>query len=155
MIELGLTPLHRCCIYANINIVTSCVKSGYNVNATDAFGYTPLYYSVCNQQRDIVELLLGKGADAKLQPNGKIYINIFQMSLKIKNKNITKMLVEKIGVNHRGRFGLTSLHDAIKFGHIEVVEMLLNCNANLNIADNRGDTPLHYAINEQRKPRPY
>ncbi|PSN49741.1 hypothetical protein C0J52_08481 [Blattella germanica] len=41
--------------------------------------------------------------------------------------------------------GFTALHVACLFGHLLVVELLINSGANVNISDYSGSTPLHYA----------
>jgi len=43
-------------------------------------------------------------------------------------------------------FGGTPLHCAAWHGHQEVVRMLLNARANLNLQDGAGETPLHMAV---------
>lgn len=133
--RLHLTPLHVASLFSNTNVVSACLKRGDNVNVVDAFGCTPLFYSVGKQEVEIAKLLMEKGADLALQPDAKWGLSTFQLSLRTKNKNITKMLIEKVNVS---KFGSIWLYDAIRFGDIDVVEMLLTANVdpNLNVRVN-------------------
>jgi len=42
---------------------------------------------------------------------------------------------------------LTPLHHAAKYGHDKVVQILVAVNANIEVKDNDGWTPLQYATN--------
>ena len=44
--------------------------------------------------------------------------------------------------------GWTPLHSAVSFGHISIVELLINNGANVNMASNSGFTPLHIAVDQ-------
>ncbi|KAI9868596.1 MAG: hypothetical protein M1813_004446 [Trichoglossum hirsutum] len=49
-------------------------------------------------------------------------------------------------LDHRNRLGLTSLSEAAMRNNLEIGSLLLNSNANMHIADERGETPLFHAI---------
>ena len=42
--------------------------------------------------------------------------------------------------------GRTSLHYAVRAGHVEIVEQLLECSADCNVMDLEGKTPLHSSV---------
>ena len=49
-------------------------------------------------------------------------------------------------VNSKDENGYTALHAASSYGHLKLVELLLEkYKANVNITDSDGDTPLHYS----------
>jgi hypothetical protein len=66
----GMTPLHAALIGQDrkrppsIDTALLIIRSGADVNAADKYGVTPLDYLVrwCPQQRDLREMLLGRGA---------------------------------------------------------------------------------------------
>lgn len=125
--EIQITPLHVAVMHSNISLVKIRIQCGDNINAADLYGCTPLYYSVCKQKKEIVKLLLENDANIVL-PQYE-YLSIFQMSLQMGNKNITKMLTENVDLE---KFGSILLSDAVNFGDIEVVGMLLNAKIDPN-----------------------
>lgn len=137
--ELQLTPLHLATIYSNINVVIACLKRGDNVNAEDVLGCTPLYYSIAKLEGSIIKLLLDEGANVLLELEENLRFSIFQLSLQKENKNIIKMLIERVDIT---KCGSIWLYEAIKFGNTEVIEMLLKAGANPNVAVRRNDDML-------------
>ncbi|KAI4455152.1 ankyrin repeat ph and sec7 domain containing protein secg-related [Holotrichia oblita] len=125
--ELGLTALHLAVIYSNINVVSACIKRGDKLTVGDRFGCTPLYYSIMKQNSEIVKLLLEKGG-GQLNRSECDDFNIFKLSLHIGNKDIMKMLIQAKDLN----FGSDWLCEAIDFGDIEVIELLLEAEIDPN-----------------------
>jgi ankyrin repeat protein len=65
---------------------------------------------------------------------------------------VRELLKTDIRVNHVNRIGWTALHEAIILGggdarHTEVVQMLVEAGADINLADKDGITPLAHAKN--------
>ena len=58
---------------------------------------------------------------------------------------VDALLAENLCLDNQDFEGSTALHQATKFGLLNVVEQLTNAFANPIIKDNRGRTPLHYA----------
>lgn len=127
--KLKLTRLHLAIIYCNRRVASACLEDGDNVDAQDIFGCTPLYYSIGQQQSQLVKLLLDHNTDVTLQPDKKSGFSVFQLALQTKNEGIIKMLIEKSDMT---KFGSIWLCDAIQFGDIEVIQTLLGANANPN-----------------------
>ncbi|KAI4454386.1 ankyrin repeat-containing protein [Holotrichia oblita] len=144
--ELETTLLHIGCINSSKNIVSTCIERGDDVNVRDRFGCTPLYYGVCGQNEEIVELLLDSGADMKLNPIDPHLTSLFEMSLRIQNKNIITMLIKAMDKSLHGWDGSTPLHDALNYDNVQAVEMMLNAGMNVNIPNKHGDTLLHFAV---------
>jgi len=58
-----------------------------------------------------------------------------------------KPLIERgAKLDHRNNVGLTPLADAATQNNLEIGSFLLDLNANMYIADKRGETPLFHAI---------
>ena len=49
--------------------------------------------------------------------------------------------------NSRDPNGFTPIHAAASYGHINIIEYLINNGGDINIQDNDGDTPLHHCEN--------
>ena len=59
---------------------------------------------------------------------------------------LKKLIAEKWDPNASNDIGQTGLHLAAMWGHPEVAELLLKAGANVNVANDWGVTPLHYAV---------
>ena len=60
-------------------------------------------------------------------------------------KDLDMLLAEMDNVSARDGDGMTPMHCAIKYGHMEFVKLLVTSGAEVNVADMFGRTVLHYA----------
>ena len=103
----------------NIDIIRRVLSSFVvDMNSITESDRSPLILAAGNGHKDVVHLLLDRGAD----PN----------------------LASQNGSNPR-RNGSTPLHYAAFKGHTDVVQLLLDRGAEPNMANQHGRTPLHYA----------
>ncbi|SVE31699.1 uncharacterized protein METZ01_LOCUS484553, partial [marine metagenome] len=140
-----------------------------DMNAKDEDGLAPLHYSARADHKEIVELLINNGADvnvrstANLTPldlssggvadlirkqGGKTSKELIALSKAARTGNIAevkKHLAAGADVNAKDMYGDTPLHDAVKRGHREVVELLITNGADMNMQDGNGRTPLYPA----------
>ena len=87
-----------------------------NLNARDDYGFRPLHFAVQNGEKSKVRLLLSDGVCCGVNTNAKT------------------------------DFGFTPLYFAVgKKGDTEIIEMLINFGALINVHNKNGITPLHYA----------
>ena len=61
------SALHICCIYGYYRLAEIFLDFQLNPNGLDDFHYSPLFYSVVNGDRNLVTLLLNRGANPRLQ----------------------------------------------------------------------------------------
>jgi len=96
------------------------LAAGANVNEVDKHGWTALMYAtqVKRKAKELVSVLLEKGADPNIQATGE-------------TKSMSK--------------GVTALHIASCAHDAEVVDLLLEAGAKVDLVDATGDTPLHLA----------
>eukprot|EP00931_Biecheleriopsis_adriatica_P045206 TRINITY_DN25910_c0_g1_i1.p1 TRINITY_DN25910_c0_g1~~TRINITY_DN25910_c0_g1_i1.p1 ORF type:complete len:630 (+),score=102.22 TRINITY_DN25910_c0_g1_i1:166-2055(+) len=114
--------------------VVLCGRSDLDVNARDWWGATPLILAAKKGQVEVVRCLLGcPGVD----------INAKQT----KNHKSKPIGVRDPDDCYEGRLtehGWTAVHEAAKFGHAEVLELLLSQGGDVNaLSEPDGNTPLH------------
>ena len=161
----------------------------YEANWTDVFdgvvfikkmfrstpaGDTPLHCAASAGQRDVVESLIGKGADVNAQNVGRG--TALHYAAHYGHKDIVELLITKganvnakntkgqtpldiaLSMNHKDIARLLvekganiTLHEAARMGDMERVEAFLKSGIDVNTKDRRGCTPLHYAARHGHK----
>lgn len=59
-------------------------------------------------------------------------------------------IIDKIDINVKGSNGETALHKAIKAGHANVVDILIENKIDVNLSDEQGITAVHLALMKGR-----
>jgi len=130
---LGNTPLH----YASKkSIALELIEQNANLNAQNKDNETPLHKAICTENMDIATLLIEKRANLDVQNQKK------QTPLHI-------ALTHAVAVNHITYSEVNNLsHSAVSISasrYKRIVFLLIENGANLNIPDQNGKTPFHYA----------
>jgi cytohesin len=141
------------------------------LNAKGEYEWTPLHWAVHGKQKQVIELLIVKGADINATDVGgdtplqqavlsseeeiawliiakatNVKLDIFSASWLGLTNDVESLLQTTPGLVHAKNFFGTALHRAAEGGHKDVVELLTNKGANIN--DNGSAyklTPLHKA----------
>ncbi|KAK6080312.1 hypothetical protein SCUP234_05253 [Seiridium cupressi] len=120
------------------------------INAKGGYYGTALQAAASGGHKEIVELLLEKGADVNIQGGG--YGTALQAAASGGHKEIVELLLEKgAGVNIQGEYYGTALQAAASKGHKEIVELLLEKGADVNIQGGYYGTALQAAASEANK----
>ena len=117
------TPLHLAEIYGHKNIVQYLMEHNAQ-QLKDIYGKTPMEYGYLRELPDL-HYYSAKG-----------------------DEKLVKMQIDKWSFNINDRDQLnqqTPLHVATIFGHIRIVEILIEKNANVHLTDEDGRTPLDLA----------
>lgn len=61
------TPLHTVCTWGELGAVRHLVDAGADIDAQGDRGCTPLFNAVIGDSADVVNFLLGRGADASIR----------------------------------------------------------------------------------------
>ncbi|WP_333023964.1 ankyrin repeat domain-containing protein [Wolbachia endosymbiont of Pentidionis agamae] len=162
------TPLSIAAKNNNFKIVKFLLDKGSELNASGFFLIiSPLHYAARNfpssstpEYLEIIELLLKKGADINAKNEGgntSIYEAIKSNNFKIMERLFNKGA--KIDLNNNSNQTLLHIaasnsfysYDTTNSG-VKIMEFLLKHNLDINIKDEGGNTPMHYAI-RSRNPR--
>ena len=134
-------------VFYNKNIIKLLINNGANINVENN---APLKEAISNRNIEVIELLIDNGADINI-----IYKGVPLLIYFIKNRKfnatekisiITKLLDKGIDVNFTDRSGISALQIAIRDNNINIIKLLIDKSANINIEDN---APLKEAISSR------
>ena len=131
--QRSLTPLHRAVANKHHEAATLLLQAGADPNALDGEMRTPLFLAVNIQHKNMIRDLLKKRANpniADAQGNTPLHIAARQCELLLTGDILFDYSPDAIENNE------------------EIVQDLLENHANPNIANAKGDTPLHLAARQ-------
>jgi ankyrin repeat protein len=135
----GSTALMVAAFKGNLEIVKVLMDKGADVNLKDKAGGTALSRAISFNHMDIAQFLLEKGA----KDDNSLFLAITFNYTSI----MRGILKNGINVNNsNNRNGQMPLMFATSIGRADMVEILINNGAEVNITDNEGMTALMYAV---------
>lgn len=171
IIDSGVSPLISAIKLNNLRTVRYLLTRGADVNIKVIDGRTPIFFAASANNVNVFNLLLSAGANALMTDNsGKHPLEYVNMSLRptfelaiaqhSKDKNkalldfvaikslypVRYLLDEGADINYREEStGDTALIRAVKANNIDMVNLLLARNANIDLANAKGETALKIA----------
>lgn len=133
-----------------VETLAALIKAGADINIRDNRSDNPLLYSSAEGLLDIVKLCIRAGADTKLT-NRYGGVGVIPASERGHVEVVRELLEHSdIDVNHVNRLGWTALLEAIVLSngdvkHQQIVQLLVDHGADVNIADKEGVKPLQHA----------
>jgi ankyrin repeat protein len=132
--RLGKTPLHEASAHGHAEIVEMLCKHGATIDVIDFYGKRPLGEAVVRGYTEVVKILTNYNADVNKHVNGQSDFMASAGSLK-KNLNIPKFPdIEQL-----------PLASAVYFRDEDIIQILLDNGAHVNVPSKDGWTPLHVA----------
>jgi hypothetical protein len=119
-------------------------KSPELVHSKNIFGQTLLHTAVLVGNKDIVELLLTKGAGNNA--DNRHSTSLHEAASKGREDIVELFLAGGFDMDTKDISEHTPLHLAALYGHRKVVELLIANGANVNSRDDTGRTPLKWAV---------
>ena len=145
------TALHLAAEAGNIPVMEVLLDRGADINAKDKSGMTPLIL-VCradSKRADVAALLLSKGADVNAGTDlGQTALMYLIVSKDYSPELINAILGGGADLNSQDNSGVTVLMHSIRLQDQRwqlSAALATQPNVDLAIADNKGDTALHYA----------
>jgi hypothetical protein len=145
---LKQSALMKACANGNITQVRELLKNGAQVNYQDEQGETALMHAVKNDQSEIIDLLMDKGADSFLVPGFQPRLRLSALMQACANGNITQvreLLKNGAEVNYQDKQGGTALMYAVINDQSEIIDLLLNHGADISMRSKNGKTALDTA----------
>ena len=153
--KIGFTSLHYCCIFNNFNILKLIYKHGGDIYINNNKNNNLFDLCLKYKRNDFLLYLF----DNEFKKDNFYFINsknenIFYNALVFENKYIINYLIKfkeyiQQIMNHKEpEFGLTILHQMVITNNNEYIDKLIEYGIDINISDNYGNYPYHYAILE-------
>jgi ankyrin repeat protein len=148
--DRGRTPVMAATHGNQVATVAALIGAGADINIRDNRLDNPFLYAGAEGLLDILKLTIDAGADTKLTNRfgGTALIPACERGhVEIVNELLTHT---DVNVNHINNLGWTGLLEAIILSdggprHQEIVRLLIAHDADVNIADRNGVTPLQHA----------
>jgi ankyrin repeat protein len=125
------------------------IAAGADVNAKDSIQDSPYLYAGAEGRNEILKMTLAAGADLK-STNRYGGTALIPAAHHGHPETVKILLATAIDKDHINNLGWTALLEAVLLGdggpvHTEIVRLLVEAGANVNIADREGVTPLAHA----------
>lgn len=134
----GFTQLIRSSAKGGESAIRLLLEKGANIEARCNKGYTSLYWAVTYNYASVAQLLLTKGA--------KIWPESLFCAVALGRTYIVQMLVEAGTDIDSNNYLAPSI--AARKGHKEILQLLYENGAQIDVKDENGRTPLLWAIGE-------
>lgn len=137
-------------------------KRRTNVNTLDKRGYSPIHWAALEGNIEIMALLLENGADLNLRTeenspplfltiwrymiNRKREANGLPIEKKASLEAMLFLLEQGAEIDAVNVGGLSLLHISASYGEIEMMRILLDKSADIELQCKAGKTPLHYVV---------
>jgi ankyrin repeat protein len=165
LIEKGAdVSLHSAAGFGDLARVKSLIEEGANVNAENLKGDAPIDIAMMSNRKDVVELLIEKGAELSMHVAAYLgdidkvksfietgtSVNVelgrggrtpLYLAVKNKHKDVAKLLIDK-GADVSS---IHLLYYASWYGYRDFVELFIQKGADAN-SKNWGESPSHYAV---------
>jgi ankyrin repeat protein len=125
------------------------IQEGADVNAKDFIQDSPFLYAAAEGRVEILKMTLAAGADLK-DTNRYLGTGLIPAAHHGHVEAVKLLLATAIDKDHVNNLGWTALLEAVILGdggtaHTEIVRLLVEAGASVNIADRDGVTPLAHA----------
>uniref|UniRef100_A0A1X7VQA4 Death domain-containing protein n=1 Tax=Amphimedon queenslandica TaxID=400682 RepID=A0A1X7VQA4_AMPQE len=141
----GLNALGFVCYFGNAKIASLLLKAGAETDLK-LNGYTALYLATFDSHHEIVELLLRFNADPNIPADDGA--TPLMIACSHRQKKIVKLLLQAgayVDLQGKDSFNRqTALHIPAFDNNTEILSLLLNANANVNIQNINGYSPMHF-----------
>ncbi|SPA30489.1 conserved hypothetical protein; ankyrin repeat; putative exported protein [Cupriavidus taiwanensis] len=145
----GRTALLLATHHNRVQAARVLIDAGADVNAQDAIHDSPYLYAGARGHNEILRMTLAHGADL-LSTNRYGGTALIPAAERGHVETVRLLIAAGVAVDHVNRLKWTALLEAIILGnggaaHTEIVRLLVNAGADVNLADGDGVTPQQHA----------
>lgn len=135
------------------DVVLLLVKNGADVNALDPESKTPLLLAVQGDQKDIVQFLIGAGANVNVSVNGKspLFVAVLNNNIEMVDLLIQNGAKIEKDLNNTYSELNNPIVFAISSGNKDLIKTLLALDINVNMTIDKNATLLHLAAQQGDK----
>ncbi|NEJ83427.1 hypothetical protein GR268_43955, partial [Rhizobium leguminosarum] len=132
---IGYSPLHLAAAYNQYTAAVKLKEKGANINTVDSNGDTPLHVAIQKDCEEIMKCLAQAGADLDCKNN--LRLTPIDLASQTGHLNYVQQIFSVVGtaVNEIGTDGCTHLHRAVKHGDLNLIKILLDLRANVNVKE--------------------
>jgi len=140
-------PLHIAARRGYTNILKLFVENGARIDDKNFYNLTPLHCAIRSGYINSTQFLIDQGASINTR-GGNHYETSLLMAIKLGYIKIIELLLDNhVDINEKVSLGETALHYAVYYNRTNVVRKLLTYpDIQINIQNNKGETPLDIAI---------
>ncbi|KAL9121475.1 MAG: hypothetical protein Q9187_001966 [Circinaria calcarea] len=146
----GDTPLANAVRSGDVDLAKSLVSEGANINQSILYGGTPLFLACQSATLEMVKMLIKKGGDTKhvdQGTNGTIFQAACQNTTDAKSDLLSYLLEnEMVDVQQTSSLWGSNLNTACLMTDPSIVDLLIKRGADVNVEDNIGRRPIHFAL---------
>ncbi|ALD92913.1 Ankyrin repeat [Cupriavidus gilardii CR3] len=147
--DSGATPLLIATRHNHIDAARALIDAGANVNAKDRIQDSAYLHAGARGYNEILKMTLTHGADLK-STNRYGGTALIPAAERGHVQTVRILIAAGVDVNHINRLHWTALLEAIILGdggpsYTEIVRLLVNAKADVNIPDGKGVTALQHA----------
>ncbi len=147
----GETPLYWASRWNQIGIAKLLIENGADVDAQNKDGWTPLHQAAFRGKIDIVKVLIENGADPFIKNiNGKTALDLCEdkaiREILEKHMKEYNQTIDETKNNEYSIFNNNLLDAVFNSDLIEVKKCVFSGKYNIDVQDDKGYTPLMYAI---------
>jgi uncharacterized protein len=133
----------------NIQAAQALIQAGADVNAKDNIQDSPYLYAGARGHLEILKMTLQHGADLK-STNRYSGTALIPACERGHVETVKTLIAAGVKIDHVNNLGWTALLEAIMLGngdkqYQQIVDLLIQAGANVNLADREGVTPLAHA----------
>ncbi|RLV61048.1 ankyrin repeat domain-containing protein [Parashewanella curva] len=137
------------CRHGQLHSVQRLITQGVNLNITDQYGGSPLYYALQQGHIELANTLMEHGArltaDEQKQGVEQAFFDAIEAN---RLSSIQAFVRAGANVNAKNNLGNTPLGYAVCCQRPQIVRLLLANGAEVNARNNQTTTPLKYAVNK-------
>merc|ERR1712062_378931 len=149
-------PVHQVARNGDVKLMEFILKTSFDMNAKDRWGWTALHYACAYGQTEIAQLIVKNSKEFDIDLNAKSNggSTAWHLACKYGKTETAQLIIQNsenfgIDLNAKNNRGETALHCACGNGQTETVQLIIqnskNFGIDLNAKDDFGRTALHEA----------